>query len=312
MITEIRYGSREEWLAIRAKYIGGSDAGAVIGLNPYKSAYALWAEKTGKIAPFEGNLTTEVGSYLEEFVAGLFTRETGLKVRRKNVTLVNEKYPFACANLDRVIVGEKAFLEIKTTNSFPLMRKLRESSEFPDAYYAQCVHYMAVTGLKKCYLAVLVNCRELLVYELDYDKDEAEALMRSEQHFWRDHVLTNSPPPIDGSESTAQTIDALTGDSTGAEADLTPLEDDLHKYASLVTLAADVDRQIGEIKNRVKAYMGDAGTGACAGYSVTYKTQERRQLDAKRLREDYPEIRAGRYDKVSSSRPMTIRIKASA
>lgn len=45
MITQIKTGSREEWLELRKKYIGGSDASAVIGANPYRSAYALWAEK---------------------------------------------------------------------------------------------------------------------------------------------------------------------------------------------------------------------------------------------------------------------------
>ena len=47
MIREISYNSKEEWLALRKKLgVGGSEAGAVIGMNPYKSAYTLWAEKT--------------------------------------------------------------------------------------------------------------------------------------------------------------------------------------------------------------------------------------------------------------------------
>ena len=150
MINEIAYKNKEEWLALRRKLgIGGSDAGAVIGLNPYKSAYTLWAEKTGRIPEFEGNLTTEVGSYLEEFVAKLFEKETGKKVRRKNKMLVNTDYPWAFGDVDRLIVGEKALLEIKTTNSIPIMKQLRNSEEFPEAYYAQVVHYLAVSGLEK-------------------------------------------------------------------------------------------------------------------------------------------------------------------
>lgn len=41
--------THEEWLDNRLKGIGGSDAGSVLGLNKYKSAYALWCEKTGRI-----------------------------------------------------------------------------------------------------------------------------------------------------------------------------------------------------------------------------------------------------------------------
>ena len=62
MINEIKYANHEEWLSIRHKYIGGSDAGAVIGMNPYKSRYTLWAEKTGKMPEFGGNITTKVGA----------------------------------------------------------------------------------------------------------------------------------------------------------------------------------------------------------------------------------------------------------
>ena len=67
MTNEIAYNSKEEWLSLRRQLgVGGSDASAVIGFNPYKSAYTLWAEKTGRIPEFEGNLITEVGSYLED------------------------------------------------------------------------------------------------------------------------------------------------------------------------------------------------------------------------------------------------------
>ena len=69
MVNEIKYKDHDEWLSIRSRYIGGSDAGAVIGMNPYKSAYTLWAEKTGKIPGFEGNIITKVGAYLEDLVA---------------------------------------------------------------------------------------------------------------------------------------------------------------------------------------------------------------------------------------------------
>ena len=159
-MNEIAYGSREEWLALRRGYIGGSDAAAVLGLDEYKSAYSLWAEKTGRIPEFAGNIATRTGQCLEQFVAELWSEETGKKVRRKNRILTNDVYPWACADVDRMVVGEKALLEIKTTNSFPIMRTCR-GGEFPDRWYCQMMHYMAVTGCEKAYLAVLLNCREM-------------------------------------------------------------------------------------------------------------------------------------------------------
>ena len=102
----IPYGSRDEWLQIRRGYIGGSDAGAIIGMNPYASAFSVWAEKTGKVPEFEGNISTRTGTLLEDLVAKLFMEETGKKVHRLNFTVVNDAYPFACANIDREIIGE--------------------------------------------------------------------------------------------------------------------------------------------------------------------------------------------------------------
>ena len=63
-ITKVKTSDREELLALRSRYIGGSDAAAVVNLNPYSSPYSLWAEKTGKVPCFEGNLATEVGAFL--------------------------------------------------------------------------------------------------------------------------------------------------------------------------------------------------------------------------------------------------------
>ena len=304
MIKEIPYKDHEEWLAIRKQYIGGSDAGAVIGMNPYRSAYTLWAEKTGKLPGFEGNVATKVGSFLEEFVAQMFEEETGKKVRRKNRVLVNDEYPFACANLDRVLVGEKAFLEIKTTTSFPIMRQCR-GAEFPEAYYAQVVHYLAVTGLEKAYLAVLINCREFKVFELERDDDEIAALMEAEEEFWR-LVESDTPPEADGSDSTAETLGTLYPNSTDAETDLTGYKGELEAYTELKAQKKRIDGMIEGIENRIKAAMGESGRGVCDGYKVSFASQERRTLDGKKLAAEHPELKLDGYYKVSVSRPFKV------
>lgn len=41
--------SREDWLKVRKTGIGGSDAGAVCGLNPYSSAMKVFRDKTWMI-----------------------------------------------------------------------------------------------------------------------------------------------------------------------------------------------------------------------------------------------------------------------
>jgi putative phage-type endonuclease len=309
-MKEINYQTKEEWLSIRKGYIGGSDAGAVVGLNPYKSAYSLWAEKTGKIPEFEGNTTTRVGSYLEELVAKMFTEETGKSVRRKNRILVNEDYPFACADVDRLIVGEKALLEIKTTNSPVAMKKFR-NGEYPEAWYCQMTHYLAVTGLEKAYLAVLIECRDFKVFELERDEDEIAALMNAEKEFWK-LVETDTPPTADGMASTSEALTALYPQSNAETVNLFGYENELAQYMSISAQIKALEGQKDEMANKVKAFLGEAGKGENEHYRVSWTTSERKTLDTKRLTAEHPEIDFGAYYKVSTSRTFRVTEKGEA
>ena len=305
MTKEIKYSTHEEWLDIRSKYIGGSDAGAVVGMNPYKSRYTLWAEKTKKVPSFEGNTTTRVGAYLEQLVAEMFEEETGKKVRKKNSTMVNDLYPFACANVDRMIVGEKAFLEIKTTNSFPIMKSLRNSEEFPEAYYCQVVHYLAVTGLEKAYLAVLINCRELKIYEMERDQAEIDALMGAEEAFWK-LVETNTPPAVDGDESTTETLKTLYPNANGETVDLFAYNSLLDQYIDLTSQIKELSDLKEEVGNRVKDFMKEAGKGESDRFSVSYANTTRKTFDAKRFSAENGNLNLDPYYNVTTSRTFKV------
>lgn len=303
-IKDLMYKDHNEWLAIRNKFIGGSDASAVLGTNPYRSTYTLWAEKTGKIPSFEGNLITECGTYLEEFVAKQFEKATGKKVRRKNRTMVNDLYPFACANVDRLIVGEDAGLECKTTNNFLTMRQCK-SGAFPDIYYAQCVHYLAVTGKKKWYLAVLLECREFKVFELERDDAECEALMKAEAEFWN-LVETNTPPSIDGTESSAESLRLIYPESTSDVADLFAYESNLRQYVALGKQIDELKAMREEQANIIKEYMKDAGNGVTSGYKVSYSAYEKKSFDVKSFSADHPQMNLDGYYKTSSVRTFKV------
>lgn len=311
MIKEIAYKDREEWLKLRRELgIGGSEAGAIVGLNPYQSAYSLWAEKTGRIEGFEGNLTTEVGAYLEEFVAKLFEKETGKKVRRKNKMLVNDKYPWAFANVDRLIVGENAVLEIKTTNSLPNMRKFAKG-DYPEQWYCQMTHYLAVGGYDKAYLAVLIGCHEFKIFELERDEAEIEALMGAEEHFW-DLVKTNTPPDTDGSEATSKALSEVFSTSDGSSVSLMGYESDMDSYMALSKQIGELTKLKDAVGNRIKAFMGNAAKGESSCYKASYSSSERRSFDAGKFASVHPNIVLDDFYKVTSSRTLRITKKAEA
>lgn len=53
--------------------------------------------------------------------------------------------PFMLADVDRLVYGEQAGLEIKTAS--PYKWKDWKNGDIPIHYQIQCNHYMAVTGL---------------------------------------------------------------------------------------------------------------------------------------------------------------------
>ena len=307
MIQKLKWSNHDEWLAIRHKYIGGSDAGTVVGLNEYSSPYKLWAEKTDRIPPFEGNTITEVGSFLEDFVAQQFEKMTGKQVRRTNFTYVNDRFPWACANVDRLVSGSKEILEIKTTSNYEYIKKLK-AGEIIGTWWAQILHYMTVLEVKKAYLAVLVDCREVIIKDFDFDEAESEALMSAESNFWYG-VCNDIPPAMDGSEATTEALRTIYAESSsGRETDLTAVGFHLQAYESLNRQIAELTEQRDAHQAEVMNFMQDAEKGKYGAYSVSWKTQQRKTFDRKAYEQDHGPI-GDQYYRVSTSRPFKITVK---
>lgn len=299
--------NREEWLKDRKKGIGGSDAAAIIGLNPYSTAYSVWADKLDLVPPKQDSEAMRQGRDFEDIVAHRFMEATGKKVRRKNSIIRNPEYPFAHATVDRLVVGENAGLECKTTSSLNL-KKFRDG-EYPDTYYCQCVHYMAVTGADRWYLAVLVLGKEFLWYTIERNQDEIDALMAEEKYFWGTYVEQKKQPPVDGYKPTTEAINTIYKDAISNE---TPV--DLFGRESLFENLANVKAQIKELKcvqeeyeQTIKTDLGENETGQIGRFLVSWKPQNRTTFDHKKFAADNPNVDLSDYYKISTSRILRIK-----
>lgn len=292
--------SRSDWLAERRKGIGGSDAAAIIGLNRWETPYTIYLDKLGLLQEKEESEAMRQGRDFEDYVAKRFTEETSKKVQKCNYMIQNPAYPWAIADIDRRVVGENAGLECKTTSTLDL--KQFRGVEFPEKYYVQCVHYLAVTGADRWYLAVLVFGKEFHVYTLERDESEIAALMAAEAEFW-EKVKNEIPPDITGQEADTKAVTAIFPDSIDEEIDLYDAEDLFKQLKSaddyLKNAQAWKDRVVNQIKDRMKT----ASVGNCGTYSCTWKTQERRTVDIAALKEAYPDIPIDQFTKTSKSRP---------
>ena len=295
--------NHEEWLEHRNKTIGGSDASAILGMNSYSSPYTVWAEKLGKLPPKEDNEAMRIGRDLESYVAQRFTEKTGKKVRRENNILHNPEYPFAHANVDRMIVGEDAGLECKTTSSLNITKF--KNGEFPDTYYAQCVHYMMVTGCKKWYLAVLVLGKGFYDFTIERDEEEIKALAKSEADFW-EYVKTQTPPAVDGAESTTKTITTIFPNSNTETVNLFAYEDSLRQYVALGKQIKELEKLQTEMANKVKSFLGECGNGESDNYKVSWPTASKTTFDHKRFAEEHPDVDLTKYFNHSSYRTFKV------
>ena len=293
---------RQEWLAERRKGIGGSDAGAIVGLNKYKNAFDVYADKLGLLPEKEDNEAMRQGRDLEQYVAERFCEVTGKKVRRKNRILHSEKYPFALANIDRTIVGEDAGLECKTSNVLSLKRY--KNGEYPPEYYCQCMHYMAVTGAEKWYLAVLIFGKEFKIFTIERDEDEIAALMNAERNFWENHVEKQIPPVPEGTDGNSDTISKLYPNSNG-ETIVFASDDLLRRAKEKSEEIKRLETEKKQLEQEIKTILQDCERGEGTNYCVTWKSRSRELLDKKKLEADLGDI--SKYTKISTSRYFEIK-----
>lgn len=287
----------DKWLAMRNTGIGGSDAGVIMGLNPYKSPFQLWMEKTGQAeAPdLSGNQAVYWGTMNEANIARWFTEDSGKKVERCG-TLRSIENPFMLANVDRKVLGENAGLEIKTAG-VSQYRKWKDD-EIPDAYYCQCLHYMAVTGADYWYIAVLLGGNEAKWKRIERNEEDIKTLIEAEKEFWN-LVQTKTAPPVDGSLSCSQALASRYADSRDEEIMLPEEADTLiARITGDTEIMGKLKEQISLNQNRLKEMLGDAEAGRVGSFKVTWKaTNGRETCPLSKLKKAYPDMYQALKDK---------------
>ncbi|ONK21200.1 hypothetical protein BLX87_23005 [Bacillus sp. VT-16-64] len=298
--------SRNEWLKARKTGIGGSDASAVLGFNPWKSPFQLYAEKTSEFIEEVDNEAIHWGNVLEDVVAQEFTRRTGKRVRRRNQMFRHPKHDFMIANIDRDVVGERALLECKTTNAFN--SEAWEGDHIPPAYICQLQHYMAVLDYEKAYIAVLIGGQKFVWKEVERDNEFIELMIEQEKYFWEEHVLKGIPPEIDGSKSASELLSKMYPEDNGETIMLKSDEAEMliEAIESIKSEIKDKQSLQREYENKLKLMIGDAGTGVTPRFEVKHKTYNRSSVDTKALKKELPEI-AEKYTKQSSYRRLNIK-----
>lgn len=289
---------RDQWLEVRKGGIGSSDAGAAVGLNPYKSQLQLWMEKTGRDAnlpkadPNDETSPMYWGTLLEPIVAAHYTKRTGNRVRRINAVLQHPSEPWMLANIDREVMGadDVQILECKTAgiNGARLWR-----DGVPEYVQLQVMHQLAVTGKQAADVAVLIGGQELRVHRIERDEVQIAQLIELERRFW--HLVEQDlAPQADGSDSAETALRALYPQDSGQTLDLSGdlvmsgAFSDLLAVRQVLRTQAALEAQL---KQRIQQRMGEGTRAVFETGAVTWKrSQDSRVLDAERLCREEPEL----------------------
>ena len=283
--------SHADWLRYRTMGIGGSDVSVIAGINPYKSAYQLWLEKTGQTEPAESeNEYTHFGTVLEPVIRREFMERTGLKVRQKHMLLQSETYPFMLANLDGVVKanGEMCIFEAKTASAY----KLDEwQSGIPPEYMLQVQHYMAVTDTSKAYIAALIGGNHFLYKLIERDNEIISKIIAMEKYFWEVNVLGEIAPNIDGTRATTEYFNSKYNVSNGLAVKLP--EELISECEEYNRLADEIDRLTSAkdaVCNRIKNVLKENETGFAGKYKISWKQVVSSKFNTTKFKADNPEL----------------------
>lgn len=300
----------ETWLSIRRNYIGGSDAGAVAGLNPYRSALNVYMEKTAiREEEEDANPKRErklwYGRRAEALVAELFEKETGKHVLNNTNMMVSREHPFMLADIDREIEGENAILECKTASTYA--KASWEDGGVPVSYELQCHHYMAVTGADRVYIACLMGAGdEFYIRTIERDEDTIALLVDVEKEFYeclQNHVM----PPVDGSSAYSDALkERYPEEEPGEVVAIDPHEVNVKRYFELKEQEKILHEEAEKVIQAIQQKMGTAERATIGNYEARWKSVTSHRVDTKALKKEKPEI-AKAYEKESISRRFTIK-----
>lgn len=262
----------EAWLTARRGGIGSSDAGAILGLSPYTSAYKVWANKLGFIPDedLSDNDAVWFGTQAEPMIAERFAQRTGWEVLDPQCMFVLRSAPTLRCSPDRLYVtdqGELGIAELKTADQ--RLSVDWENDLAPPWYQAQIAEQAAVLGLRHLRIPVLIGGNQLRIMEVNLSPGWIEDLADHLLSWWGTYVETGLEPPIDGSDSTTEALNAIYKAEEDAEIEVGPegLEMSINYLEAHSRFkAAEADKKLWA--NRMRALLGTNSIGTHRGTKV--------------------------------------------
>ena len=191
----------QEWHDWRSGGIGSSDVSVLLGINPYKTIWDIWAERFGFISNnLDRNPLVRDGKKYEGVVRNQLSTHFKQKIDVFCAYAVNHIH--RRASFDGVIDGNVP-VEIKVVSN-PVWKQVEshgKKSEAFELYYPQVCYQMGILGAQKGYLA-FYNIEENRIKLFNIDRTDSVDMFIDEifelvDNFFTDNILKKIEPTKD-------------------------------------------------------------------------------------------------------------------
>lgn len=261
------------WLKRRQTGIGSSDAPIIAGISPWGDIRTLFAEKLGWAAPSVETAPMRWGLRLENVIADAYAEETGRKVRRVNRLLQHREHSWMLASLDRVAVGERRLVEIKTAGFADEQWGKAGTDEVPDHYRLQVLHQLGVTGYDVADIVVLFAGSDLRTYTVPRDEETLADLLALEAAFWA--AVQAKSLPAELTDLGPRPVPLREGEVAASEIPA-PVKLLAHRVAELRQSSKGVEVVKEQAEAELKAAIDEYTAIRGDGFRITYRQQDDR------------------------------------
>lgn len=289
---------RADWLEARKAGITATDIVKIVGLSKFGTALDVARDKNGTADVDALSEAGQWGQELEDYVARKWAETRVVTVRRVGL-MSRDTEPWMLASLDRLVVGcpdGRCGAEIKTTGQW-----LADSWEdgVPPRVNAQIQWQLAVSGLDHMHAVVLIGGQRLTEHVIEPDQAYIADLVAAGRLTW-EAIQAGATPAIPPHLLTVDILNDLYRDRSGdrvVDADL--VRQMLTEYREV----SEGIRAFEEAKDRLKVelllLLGDGETAVDElGLPLfSYRAQESRRTDLKRLAAEWPDV----YEQVVST-----------
>ncbi len=263
-----------EQLERRKSGIGSSDISAIVGLSSWASPIDVWLDKTGRGKGFEGNVSTRIGNALEPLISELYAERTGARLSEPAQTHAHPIEAWRLATPDRVAhFGDNARKVVECKNAMYGVAEWGDdgTDEIPQAYICQVQWQLDVLGLDDADVAALLG-QKLHVYHVKRDVELCAQLREAAWLFWRDHVIADVQPPIDGSEGTKDYLARKYPQNNGLMVAADVKADEIAERLTRAKVALDAaELDAATLGNLLRERIGDNDGIEGADWKATWK-----------------------------------------